>query len=127
MKTWLMVIIGALILGFAFAGSSYFVTREQDVLFQCYYDSTVTTNKTFNTYKISNYGFPVSFYSKYSKPLETGCQKPEFSDKALSYDAHGNIVPFAQFNKMNFAKDFALWSGVFLVLGIFIFGVKKKQ
>jgi hypothetical protein len=40
MKTWLMVIIGALILGFAFAGSSYFVTKEQDVLFECYFDSS---------------------------------------------------------------------------------------
>jgi hypothetical protein len=125
-KTMLMVFFGALVLGFAFAGSSYFVTKEQDVLFQCYYDSTVTTNKTYNTYKTTSNGFPFAFYTKYSQPVSSSCQKPEYPDKSLSYNSDGSLAPFAQLNKVNFAKDFALWSGVFLVLGIFIFGVKKK-
>jgi hypothetical protein len=95
-KTMLMVFFGALVLGFAFAGSSYFVTKEQDVLFQCYYDSTVTTNKTYNTYKTTSNGFPFAFYTKYSQPVSSSCQKPEYPDKSLSYNSDGTLAPFAQ-------------------------------
>jgi hypothetical protein len=127
MKTFLMVFVASLILGAAFAGSSYFVTREQDVLFQCYYDSTVTTNKTYNTYKTTSNGFPFAFYTKYSKPVASGCQKPEYPDKNLSYNSDGTLASFAQTDKTNFAKDFGIYSTVFLVLGVFVFGVRKKQ
>jgi hypothetical protein len=128
MKTMLMVFFGALILGFAFAGSSYFVTKEQDVLFECYFDSRLSINQapTYNKYTTTNNGFPFAFYTKYSQPVSSGCQKPEYSDKNLAYNSDGTLAPFAQLNKVNFAKDFALWSGVFLVLGLFVFGVKKK-
>jgi hypothetical protein len=127
MNSWLMIILGSLVLGFAFAGSSYFVTREQDMLFQCYYDSTVTTNKTYNKYTMTKNGFPFAFYTKYSKPLASGCQKPEYVDKNLAYNSDGTLTSFAQLSKENFTKDFAIYSAVFFTLGIFVFGVKKKQ
>jgi|GEM_PF-6537006 len=129
MKTMLMVIFGALVLGFAFAGSSYFVTREQDVLFECYFDSRLSINfaPTYNKYTITNNGFPFAFYTKYSKPVASGCQKSEYPDKNLAYNSDGTIASFAQTNKVNFAKDAGIYSAVFFVLGIFVFGVKKKQ
>jgi ABC-type transport system involved in multi-copper enzyme maturation permease subunit len=127
MSSWVTVILGALILGLAFSGSSFFVTRQQDVLFQCYYDSTLSTNKTFNTYKTTNNGFPFAFYAKNSQPVSSGCQKPEYPDKNLAFSADGNIVESGSLNKQEFAKDFVVWSAVFLTVGIFAFGVKKKS
>jgi hypothetical protein len=128
-KTMLMVFFGALILGFAFAGSSYFVTKEQDVLFECYFDSRLSINQvpTYNKYTTTNNGFPFAFYTKYSQPVSSGCQKPEYSDKNLAYNSDGTLAPFAQLNKVNLAKDVATWSVVFLVLGGLVFGVGAKK
>jgi hypothetical protein len=127
MKTFLMVLIVSLLLGVAFAGSSYFVLREQDILFTCQTDTTVTTAKQYNTYKQTDNGFPFPFSTKFSAPKSQGCQKPDNPGRGLRYDSQGNMVGYSQINKQNFAKDAAIYSTVFFVLGVILFGVKKKQ
>jgi hypothetical protein len=126
MKTFLMVFIVSLLLGAAFAGSSFFVLREQDILFTCQTDTTVTSAKQYNTYKQTDNGFPFPFSSKFSAPKESGCQKPENPGSGIGYDAHGNMVGYSDINKLNFGKDSALYSAVFFVLGLLLFGVRKK-
>jgi hypothetical protein len=132
MKTFLMVFIVSILLGTAFAGSSYFVLREQDILFTCHTDTAETTAKKYNTYKQTDNGFPFSFSTKFSAPKSSGCQK--LQDNALGesingqgYDALGNKIAYSEINKQNFAKDAAIYSAVFFVLGVMLFGVKKKQ
>jgi hypothetical protein len=127
MKTFLMVLIVSLLLGVAFAGSSYFVLREQDILFTCQTDTTVTTAKQYNTYKQTDNGFPFPFSTKFSAPKSQGCQKPDNPGSGIGYDSQGNMVGYSQINKQNFAKDAAIYSTVFFVLGVILFGVKKKQ
>jgi hypothetical protein len=127
MKTFLMVLIVSLLLGVAFAGSSYFVLREQDILFTCQTDTTVTTAKQYNTYKQTDNGFPFPFSTKFSAPKSQGCQKPDNPGSGVGYDSQGNMVGYSQINKQNFAKDAAIYSTVFFVLGVILFGVKKKQ
>jgi hypothetical protein len=127
MKTFLMVFIVSLLLGVAFAGSSFFVLREQDILFTCQPDTTATITKHYNTYKQTDNGFPFPFSTKFSAPKEGACQKPENPGSGVGYDAQGNMVGYSEINKHNFAKDAALYSTVFFVLGAMLFGVKKKQ
>jgi hypothetical protein len=127
MKTFMMVFVVALLLGAAFAGSSFFVLREQDILFTCQTDTTATSTKQYNTYKQTDNGFPFPFSTKFSTPKEGACQKPENPGSGVGYDAQGNMVGYSQINKQNFAKDAALYSAVFFVLGLILFGVKKKQ
>jgi hypothetical protein len=127
MKTFLMVLIVSLLLGVAFAGSSYFVLREQDILFTCQTDTTVTTAKQYNTYKQTDNGFPFPFSTKFSAPKSQGCQKPDNPGSGIGYDSQGNMVGYSQINKQNFANDAAIYSTVFFVLGVILFGVKKKQ
>jgi hypothetical protein len=117
MKTFLMVLIVSLLLGVAFAGSSYFVLREQDILFTCQTDTTVTTAKQYNTYKQTDNGFPFPFSTKFSAPKSQGCQKPDNPGSGIGYDSQGNMVGYSQINKQNFAKDAAIYSTVFFVLG----------
>jgi hypothetical protein len=136
MKTWLMVICGSLMLGAAFTGSSYFVVSEEDVIFKC--DTSAVPSDmnsnivTYNTYKKSENGFPFAFISKESAAKAGGCQRQyvSASDGALApgrVDSQGNFIDYSQFNKTEFAKDMAIWSAVFLILGIFVFGARKKQ
>jgi hypothetical protein len=127
MKTFLMVLVVSLLLGAAFAGSSYFVLREQDILFTCQTDTTVTTAKQYNTYKQTDNGYPFPFSTKFSEPKQGGCQKPDNPGSGVGYDSQGNMVGYSQINKQNFAKDAAIYSTVFFVLGIFLFGMRKKQ
>jgi hypothetical protein len=117
---------------FPYAGSSFFVLREQDILFTCHTDTTVTSAKQYNTYKQTDNGFPFPFSTKFSAPKSSGCQKSQ--DNALGesingqgYDAQGNMVGYSEINKLNFAKDAAIYSAVFFVLGVMLFGVKKRQ
>jgi hypothetical protein len=56
-----------------------------------------------------------------------GCQKPDNPGSGIGYDSQGNMVGYSQINKQNFAKDAAIYSTVFFVLGVILFGVKKKQ
>jgi hypothetical protein len=126
-KTFLMVLVVSLLLGVAFAGSSYFVLREQDILFTCQTDTTVTTTKQYNTYKQTDNGFPFPFSTKFSAPKSQGCQKPDNPGSGIGYDSQGNMVGYSQINKQNFAKDAAIYGAVFFVLGVMLFGVKKKQ
>jgi hypothetical protein len=127
MKTFLMVFVVSLLLGAAFAGSSFFVLREQDILFTCQTDITLAAAKHYNTYKQTDNGFPFPFSTKFSAPKEGACQKPENPGSGVGYDTQGNMVGYSEINKQNFAKDAALYSAVFFVLGVILFGAKKKQ
>jgi hypothetical protein len=69
MGNWLMVFFVSLLLGAAFAGSSYFVTKEQDIVFKCQIDTTASPSQQYNTYKQTDNGFPFAFSTKYS-PLK---------------------------------------------------------
>jgi hypothetical protein len=121
MKTWLMVFFASLVLGVAFTGSSYFVTREEDEVLACGLDVNISAPEStqYNTYKETKNGFPFAFYTKDSAPKEGGC---ESIDKA-----HASGVEHSSFSKIDFAKDVATWSVVFLVLGGLVFGVGAKK
>jgi hypothetical protein len=127
MGNWLMVFFVSLLLGAAFAGSSYFVTKEQDIVFKCQIDTTASPSQQYNTYKQTDNGFPFAFSTKYSAPKKDGCQKPDTPSIGQVYDAQDNLLASSKITKVNFAKDFAVYSAVFLVLGIMLFGVRKKQ
>jgi hypothetical protein len=127
MKTFLMVFFISLLLGAAFAGSSYFVTKEQDIVFKCQIDTTAAQPQQYNTYKQTDNGFPFAFFTKYSAPKKDGCQKPDTPSIGQVYDAQDNLLASSKSTKVNFGKDFAIYSAGFLVLGIMLFGVKKKQ
>jgi hypothetical protein len=127
MKTFLMVFFFSLILGAAFAGSSYFVTKEQDILFNCRIDTTVSPTQQQNTYKQTDNGFPFAFSTKYSAPKKEGCQKPDEPKIGQVYDTQGNLLAYSTTDKINFGEDAGVYAAAFFVIGLLVFGVKKKQ
>jgi hypothetical protein len=129
MSNWLMIIIVSLFLGVAFTGASYFVTREEDVVFTCRTDTNAASSPQYNTYQKTETGFPFAFYTKYSAPKSVGCQAPA-SDGALSpliSDDGVNYKAYSVTDKINFIKDAAIYSAVFFVVGALLFGARKKQ
>jgi hypothetical protein len=124
MKTFLMIFFVSLILGGAFSGSSYFVLSEEDVSFPCYIAPTDLHQQDYNTYKETKNGFPFAFYTKDSVPKSGGCDSV---NDGLKQGAEVKVSAISSFSKTEFAKDFAVWSAIFLALGSFVFGVGKKK
>jgi hypothetical protein len=123
MKTFLMVFLVSLALGAAFTGSSYFVTSEEDVSFACYVGPADLHQQGYNTYKETKNGFLFDYYVKDSEPKAGGCTQAGPKADGTPID----VVASSKFLAVEFAKDFAVWSTAFLILGIFTFGVRKKQ
>jgi hypothetical protein len=127
MSKWWTVVFGALVLGTTFAASSFFVTKEQDILFNCRIDTTATQPQQANTYKQTDNGFPFAFSTKYSAPKKEGCQKPDEPKIGQVYDTQGNLLAYSTTDKINFGEDAGVYSAGFLILGLMLFGTKKKQ
>jgi hypothetical protein len=124
MKTFLMIFFASLVLGAAFTGSSYFVTSEEDVTFPCYMAPNDLHQQDYNTYKETKNGFPFAFYVKDLAPKSGGCDSV---NDGLSGGSEVKVKAISSLNKTEFAKDFAIWSGVFLALGSFVFGVGTRK
>jgi hypothetical protein len=137
MKAWLMILLSSLVLGATFTGASYFVTSQEDVVFDC--DPSDIPNDvpnsnvvSYGTYTKTENGFPFAFIHKESAAKPGACQKPKVSavEGALSparVDKNGNFIDYSYTDKDNFIKDMVIYSAGFLILGLMLFGTKKKQ
>jgi hypothetical protein len=122
-KTFLMIIVVSLILGIAFTGSSYFVTREEDVFTLCDPGELAATDFYIIKKQVKN-GFPEYFNVSHTDKEAAKCQSTEGVDLS---DGMSLPVEADGFYKVNFVKDMAIYSAAFFVIGGLLFGVRKKQ
>jgi hypothetical protein len=120
MNSWLMVFLVSIVLGAVFTGSSYFVSKEEDVFTAC--RSGRPISDSYQTSEQTKNGFPFYFYVSQSQKPDSQCQSSQGADLSA-----GSVVTATGVHKDNLTEDLAIWSSVFFVIGALLFGVRKKQ
>jgi hypothetical protein len=127
MSRWLVIILLSLVLSATFTGATYFVAQYETVAFTCASSKVFGATPQNNTYKKSSYGFPESYYHKYSAPESDGCQQPATPEAGTKTDVKSNIIASTQFSKQNLLKDFVAWSVASLLVTTLLFKPGRKN